>query len=105
MSNLPPRDKDGYLKDRQDWSPEVAEQLAQTVGITLTDEHWAVITVLRTFYQRFDTAPAMRPLVKWVKQEIGPDKGNSIYLMGLFPESPAKVGALIAGLPRPTNCL
>ena len=74
-------------------------------SITLTDEHWAVIEILRTFYQRFDTAPAMRPLVKWVKQELGADKGNSIYLMGLFPESPAKVAALIAGLPRPTNCL
>jgi len=47
----------------------------------------------------------MRPLVKFVGQELGKDKGNSMYLLTLFPGSPAKLGSKIAGLPKPENCL
>lgn len=98
-------DPEGYLVDLDDWSPEVAAALAAEEGRTLTDEHWEVITVLRDFYARFETAPAMRALVKAVGQALGPDKGRSLHLMKLFPDSPAKVGARLAGLPKPANCL
>ena len=47
----------------------------------------------------------MRPLVKYVSQTLGSDKGSSIYLLQLFPGSPAKVASKIAGLPRPEHCL
>ncbi|OHZ02580.1 TusE/DsrC/DsvC family sulfur relay protein [Salinicola sp. MIT1003] len=98
-------DPEGYLVSLDDWSESVAEALAADDGRELTPAHWEVIAVLRDFYQRFETAPAMRPLVKAVKQSLGEEKGSSIYLMQLFPESPAKVGARLAGLPKPTNCL
>lgn len=98
-------DPEGYLVDLGDWSPAVAVALAAEEGLSLTDEHWEVIDVLRTFYDRFEMAPAMRPLVKAVGQALGPEKGRSIHLMRLFPGSPAKVGARLAGLPKPTNCL
>ncbi|GGO77111.1 sulfurtransferase [Marinobacterium nitratireducens] len=98
-------DNEGYLRDLDCWSPAVARALAQREPLELTDAHWEVIEVLRDFYLRFEHAPAMRPLVKAVAQQLGPDKGRSIYLMKLFPESPAKVAARLAGLPKPTNCL
>jgi len=98
-------DPEGYLVSLDDWSAGVAEVLAADDGRELTPAHWEVIAVLRDFYQRFEASPAMRPLVKAVKQSLGEEKGNSIYLMQLFPESPAKVGARLAGLPKPTNCL
>ena len=47
----------------------------------------------------------MRPLVKYVGQQLGKDKGTSMYLLGLFPGSPAKLGSKLAGLPKPDNCL
>ncbi|MEC9483150.1 MAG: TusE/DsrC/DsvC family sulfur relay protein [Halomonas sp.] len=98
-------DPEGYLADLSDWSPQVAEALAAEEGRELTSEHWEIIEVLRAFYARYEAAPAMRPLVKAVNQALGPEKGRSIYLMKLFPESPAKVAARLAGLPKPTNCL
>lgn len=98
-------DKDGFLKHLEDWTPAVAEHLAQQEGIELTDEHWAVINTLKDFYRLFEVSPAMRPLVKYVGKTLGADKGKSIYLMKLFPPSPAKIGSKIAGLPRPDNCL
>ena len=98
-------DPEGYLKNLNDWSPSIAEILAEQEGIGLADDHWRVITALRTFYRTFEVSPAMRPLVKYIGQELGKDKGNSIYLMTLFPPSPARVASKIAGLPRPDNCL
>ena len=98
-------DEEGYLYDLEQWSPAVATMLAREDGLELTDEHWEVIEVLRRFYQQYQLSPAMRPLVKAVAAELGPEKGRSIHLMKLFPGSPAKVAARLAGLPKPENCL
>ncbi|MGK0442495.1 MAG: tRNA 2-thiouridine synthesizing protein E [Pseudohongiellaceae bacterium] len=100
-----PLDKEGFLKNLADWNPQVAEALSNNEKIELTAAHWDVINVLQQFYQHFELSPAMRPLVKYVGQQLGRDKGNSIYLLGLFPGSPAKIAAKIAGLPKPDNCL
>lgn len=99
-----PLDKDGYLRHLDDWSVEVADQLAMTAGITLEAAHWEIINLLRDFYREHGLSPAMRPLVKLVTRELGPDKGRSIYLMKLFPGNPALLASRVAGLPRPTNC-
>jgi len=98
-------DNDGFLKHLNDWNQEVANTLAEHEGITLTAEHWDVIHTLKAFYQDFEVSPAMRPLVKYVAKRLGSEKGKSIYLMKLFPPSPAKIGSKIAGLPRPDNCI
>ena len=100
-----PLDPQGFLLNLDDWSELVAEEIALREGITLTDDHWEVINLLREFYAEFELSPAMRILVKHVKTELGEDKGNSIYLLQLFPGSPAKLASKIAGLPKPTNCL
>lgn len=98
-------DKEGFLLDPQSWTPESAEHIAKKEGLRLEDGHWEVINVLRDFYREYETAPAMRVLVKVVRHALGEEKGNSIYLMQLFPGSPAKLASKIAGLPKPTNCL
>ena len=74
-------------------------------GIVLTEAHWEVIELLREYYRRFEASPANRALVKFARQELGEEKGRSVYLMSLFPGSPAKLGSKIAGLPKPDNCL
>ena len=98
-------DEKGFLRNLSDWSESVAEDIAQSEGIDLSDAHWEVIRVIREFYQTFQLSPAMRPLVKAVTAKLGKDKGKSIYLLKLFPGSPAKLVAKIAGLPKPDNCL
>jgi tRNA 2-thiouridine synthesizing protein E len=98
-------DKEGFLENLADWSEPVAEALARRDNIELTAAHWEIILALQDFFRQFEHSPPMRVLVKYVKQQLGDDKGNSIYLLQLFPGSPAKLAAKIAGLPRPTNCL
>lgn len=98
-------DPEGFLVYLEDWSQQVAEQLAEQEGITLSEQHWEVINCLREFYQEFEVSPAMRPFVKYVGLKLGKDKASSLYLLKLFPGSPAKIAAKIAGLPKPENCL
>lgn len=98
-------DAEGFLISLGDWTPEIAEKLAQQELVTLTDSHWQIVHMLRAYYQNFDHAPAMRPLIKYLEKHLGKDKANSIYLLTLFPGSPAKLAAKIAGLPKPPNCL
>ena len=98
-------DKDGYLLDLTDWSPAVAESLAEREEIRLSNEHWEILQLLRDFYAEFQLSPATRPLIKYVALKLGPDKGNSLHLNRLFNGTPAKLAAKLAGLPKPTNCL
>ncbi|MBV1959268.1 MAG: TusE/DsrC/DsvC family sulfur relay protein [Pseudomonadales bacterium] len=102
---MDPTDKKGCLKNLDDWSETVAEAIAQQKQITLTEQHWEIIRLMQNFYQQFEISPAMRVLVKIVDQQLVKEKGCSIYLMNLSPESPAKLASKIAGLPKPTNYL
>ena len=98
-------DSEGFLRRLDRWTPSVARQIAEGEQLELTVAHWEILYLLRDFYHEFDSSPAMRPLVKYCALKLGPDKGKSIYLMTLFPGSPAKLGSKIAGLPKPDNCL
>ena len=98
-------DENGFLSDTDRWSDDIARAFAAQEGIMLTDAHWEVLSLLREYFAAFGDSPANRALVNYTKQQLGTGKGNSIYLMGLFPGSPARVGSRIAGLPKPKNCL
>jgi tRNA 2-thiouridine synthesizing protein E len=96
---------DGFLADVRDWNEDVARVLAAREGIELEDAHWEILFLLRDYWDAYDSSPAMRALVKYVRLRLGEEKGRSIYLLRLFPGSPAKIGSRIAGLPKPANCL
>ena len=98
-------DPEGYLLELTDWSPAVAEALASREGMTLTDAHREIHDLLRRFHAEFQLSPATRPLIRYVAQQLGADKGNSLYLNQLFNGTPAKLAAKLAGLPKPTNCI
>ena len=98
-------DKEGFLIKLDNWNPAVAQHIATGEGIILAEQHWEILKLLRQYYEEFDSSPAMRPLVKYCAMELGKDKGKSMYLLTLFPGSPAKIGCKIAGLPKPDNCL
>lgn len=98
------RDADGHLAASQTWSEAVAETLAAQAGITLEADHWRVIRAVRGFHAETGVVPSMRPLVKLLKASA-PDLASSLALLRLFPGSPARLVAQVAGLPRPDACL
>lgn len=92
-------DQDGNLKNRADWSEEVAKEFAKLEGIeNLTDRHWLVINYMRQEFDKNGDAPSIRKLTK----ESGVDTKE---LYALFPKGPAKKAARIAGLPKPKGCI
>lgn len=106
VSNLPERNNEGFLENATDWTSNAATVIAAEDDISLNNNHWEIIEFLRDFYKKHEMSPpSNRLFVKAVKDALGEEKGNSIYLMQLFPGTPAKTACKIAGLPRPTNCL
>ena len=98
-------DKNGYLADPSIWTIEIAKLFAGDDQLVLTDDHWQVINYVRNFYDEFNKSPSIRPLVKYLAKQLGEEKGNSIFLMMLFPGGPAKQATRIAGLPKPARCI
>lgn len=92
-------DQDGHLANREDWTKELARELAEMEGIgTLTDRHWEVINYIRDEFDKKGDAPSIRKLTK--------ESGVSMKeLYELFPKGPAKKAAKIAGLPKPKGCI
>ncbi len=90
-------DEEGYLKDMNQWTPQVAEAIAQELGITLTDQHWKVINYLREKAKEGQEV-TMRKLGKSGVVSI-----KELYQ--LFPNGPLKKAAKIAGLPKPRGCV
>ena len=98
-------DREGFLKNFENWNRALAGSLAHSEGVKLSDAHWEIIQILQDFYQTTDTVPETRPFSSLVLNRLGKEKSTSIYLMSLFGGSPAKIAAKISGLPKPTNCI
>lgn len=98
-------DAEGYLRTLSDWNEQLAEDIARAEGVTLTPAHWEILYAIRAFHAEYQLSPTTRVLLKYLGKTLGPEKAGSIYVMSLFPGTPAKTVAKIAGLPKPTNCI
>ncbi len=98
-------DEEGYINNLGDWSKDLAGIIASAEKIELNAEHWEVVNFLRSYYEEYQIAPAVRVLITALKKSMGPEIGNNKYMRELFPYGPAKQACKIAGLPKPTNCV
>ncbi len=91
--------EDGFLTDRAQWTPEVADAIASEIGIApLSADHWRVITFCREDDAREGQPPGLRRISKL--SGVGTKE-----LYALFPKSPGKLAARVAGLPKPKGCV
>lgn len=98
MANLE-FDGDGFLIHPEMWTKEVADEIAKADGIdNLSEQHWAVIKVIRQNYEE----KGMAPMVRVICKETGL-KLKDIY--ELFPLGPARGACRVAGLPKPDGCV
>lgn len=99
-------DSDGHLVNHADWSPSVAQQLADSLDITLTDEHFLILNAVRDFHTNFGHPPTTRPLVKYLSQSLPELALDNQKLQQLFNTGlVARHVNRLAGLPKPANCL
>jgi TusE/DsrC/DsvC family sulfur relay protein len=91
-------DAEGFLTSYDEWDEPLARNLAEAIGIELTDEHLAVLRFLRAdFAAQGESATLRRASV------VGGFATKRLF--ELFPQKPAKKMAYVAGLPKPHGCV
>ncbi len=89
--------EEGYLTNPEEWTKEVAAELAKEDGIELTDKHYEVLEYLREKH----AAGEALTIRKVGKSGITDIKG----LYKLFPGGPLKLSSKYAGIPKPSSCV
>ena len=96
-------DDEGYLVDPEQWSEEVAREIAAREGLTLADDHWKVIAFMREYYADRQVAPDARFVVKHLAGDLGYGSEARTRLFQLFPYGYVKQACKIAGMRRPRS--
>jgi tRNA 2-thiouridine synthesizing protein E len=91
-------DGEGFLRNRDDWSEEVAAQLAQMDGYEMTDEIMGLIHQARSMYDEDGVVPPIRKFSK----KVGVDNKQ---LYEIFKKGPMKLVCKWGALPKPTGCV
>ena len=89
--------EEGYLEDMSQWNEDIAKEIADEIGIELTDKHFEVLNYLREKTEAGDSL-SIRSVGKSGVVDV---KG----LYKLFPKGPLKLSSKIAGIPKPTSCI
>lgn len=89
--------EEGYFINPQQWTPEIAAEIAREENLILTDQHYAIIEFLRK--RNLDgEILSIRSI-----NRSGIIDVKTFYR--LFPGAPLKKAAKIAGIPKPANCI
>lgn len=91
-------DDEGFMTEYDEWSDDLADQLAINIGIELSDRHWKAIRFLREDYRSEGETATLRRV-----STVGGIPTKELF--ELFPKKPAKKMAYVAGLPKPVGCV
>jgi TusE/DsrC/DsvC family sulfur relay protein len=89
--------EEGYFTDPSQWTKEIAAEIAKEEGITLTEQHYAIIEFLRNKHLSGE-ALSIRSI-----NHSGVLDVKTFYQ--LFPGAPLKKATKIAGIPKPASCV
>ena len=89
--------EEGYFTDPSQWTKEIGAEIAKEEGITLTDQHYAIIEFLRKRKIGGETL-SIRSI-----NHSGIIDVKTFYQ--LFPGAPLKKATKIAGIPKPASCV
>jgi len=95
---LPERDGDGYLMDRDAWTPEIGRAMAEHDGVVLDDAKWNHILRAREYYDAYGVVPPIRKFAKYVEED-------QQALFKLWMTGPMKPITKYGGMPKPTGCV
>ena len=91
-------DGEGFLVNRDDWSEEIARELAKTDDMEITDEIMHYIHEARIMYETDGVVPPIRKFAKAMGV-------SSKDLYDTFKKGPMKLICKWGGLPKPTGCV
>jgi TusE/DsrC/DsvC family sulfur relay protein len=91
-------DGEGFLVNRDDWSEEVAVELARTDEFEMNGQVMDLILKARAMYDEDGVVPPIRIFAK--KQGV-----STKELYDIFKKGPMKLICKWGGLPKPTGCV
>jgi len=91
-------DAEGFLLNPDQWTPEIAAEIAAESGITLSEKHWQVID----FCRRTNADKGAPPTVRGITKGTGI---STKEMYQLFPRGPGILASRIAGLSKPKGCI
>jgi len=98
MSISVPLDGEGFLVNRDDWTEQLAAEMAAADEFEMTDQVMQFICDARTMYDDDGVVPPIRIFAK--KQGV-----STKELYGIFKKGPMKLICKWGGLPKPTGCV
>lgn len=98
-------DQDGHLTDYTLWNESIAQQLAETLTLELTEWHMQILLAVRQFYQQFGHSPTTRALIKYLIKTVDPEISNALLQEKFNTGLVARHLSRLAGIPKPANCL
>lgn len=93
-----------YLDNYQAWTENWAIQKATAKHLVLAKFDWQVIYFARSFYQEHQIMPLTRRMIKFIRADLDPEF-DSVKLQERYSDKPLRVIALLAGLPKPIQCI
>ena len=96
------RDAEGYLVNPDDWTDEIAIELAKEEKIDLTESHWQILRFIRKYYSENSVVPDVRHVDEYLATENKIDKKEAKKtLFTLFPYGYVKQACKISGMRKP----
>jgi tRNA 2-thiouridine synthesizing protein E len=90
--------EDGFLVDSRAWTRELGAKIAAGLGVALGETEWKVVEWARGEFLDKGASPNVRRVA------MGSGAGTSA-LYAMFPQTPGKKIAMIAGIPKPVGCI
>ena len=96
------RDGHGYLIDPSQWDRDVAKLIAKEEEISLGEDHWAIISFMRDYFDEHGIPADARFVFSLLAEHKDIDKKDSRKLFfELFPYGYVKQSCKIAGMRQP----
>jgi tRNA 2-thiouridine synthesizing protein E len=92
-------DPEGNLLDVE-WTEDYAREKAAAEGLTLGDDHWKAIRIVREYYRANGRPESARIVLHALEQDFA-SQGGRKYLYTLFPKGPVSTACRLGGLPLP----
>jgi TusE/DsrC/DsvC family sulfur relay protein len=89
--------EEGYFTNPDQWTREIAVEVAKEEGLELTEKHFEVLNFIREKNAKGETLTI---------RSVGNSGVTDIKgFYSLFPGAPMKKAAKIAGIPKPASCI
>ena len=79
------RDNEGFMLDPEKWNENIAIEISEQEGISLTEHHWRIIRFIRTHYEEKRVVPETRVVLRYLKENVSAESATRRHLHELFP--------------------